>query len=148
MAFDAVRGQPAAVDVLTRAIASGRVAHAYAFVGPPGVGRKLTAMAFAKALLCSSPSPLPLTLPSPPRGGEDKGEGVGSCGQCPTCRRVEAGIHPDFMLIAPTFPEGKTSGTLLIRIEAIRHLEQRAALCPAEGAWKVFIVDDAGRMTA
>ncbi|MEK6529911.1 MAG: DNA polymerase III subunit delta', partial [candidate division NC10 bacterium] len=140
MAFDAVRGQPAAVDVLTRAIASGRVAHAYAFVGPPGVGRKLTAIEFAKALLC------PLTLPLP--GGE-RGRGKAhEAGSCAICRRVEAGIHPDYMLIAPTFPEGKTSGTLLIRIEAIRQLEQRAALCPAEGAWKVFIVDDAGRMTA
>ncbi|MBI2555539.1 MAG: DNA polymerase III subunit delta' [Candidatus Rokubacteria bacterium] len=126
MAFDAVRGQPPAGDVLTRAPAPGRVAHAYAFVGPPGVGRKLTAMAFAKSLLCPS----------------------AGCEQCPACRKIEAGIHPDFMLIAPTFPEGKTSGTPLIRIEAIRQLEQRAALRPAESAWKVFIVDDAGRMTA
>jgi len=145
VAFDAVRGQPAAVDVLTRALASGRVAHAYAFVGPPGVGRKLTAIEFAKALLC--PHPMPLTS-SPLPEGERQGEGAGGCGQCAACRRVEAGIHPDYMLIAPTPPEGKTSGTLLIRIEAIRQLEQRAALCPAEGAWKVFIVDDAGRMTA
>ncbi len=149
MAFDAVRGQPAAVDVLTRALASGRVAHAYAFVGPPGVGRKLTAMAFARALLC--PHPMPLTS-SPLPGGERQGEGVmvrvNACGTCPSCRRVEVGTHPDFMLIAPTPPEGKTSGTLLIRLEAIRALERRAALCPAESAWKVFIVDDAGRMTA
>ncbi|MBI3029761.1 MAG: DNA polymerase III subunit delta' [Candidatus Rokubacteria bacterium] len=148
MAFDAVRGQPAAVDVLTRALASGRVAHAYAFVGPPGVGRKLTAVEFAKALLC--PHPMPLTS-SPLPGGEKQGEGgmvrVNACGSCPACRRVEAGTHPDYMLIAPTPPEGRTSGTLLIRIEAIRQLEQRAALRPAEGAWKVFIVDDAGRMT-
>jgi DNA polymerase-3 subunit delta' len=145
VAFDAVRGQPAAVDVLTRAIASGRVAHAYAFVGPPGVGRKLTAIEFAKALLC--PHPMPLTS-SPLPGGERRRGTAHEAGSCAICRRVEAGIHPDYMLIAPTFPEGKTSGTLLIRIEAIRQLEQRAALCPAEGAWKVFIVDDAGRMTA
>ena len=72
MVFERIRGQAWAVDVLTRAIASGRVAHAYAFVGPSGVGRKLTALAFAQALLC------PLTQPSPPRGGEDKGEGVAS----------------------------------------------------------------------
>ena len=66
MALDAVRGQPAAVDVLTRALASGRVAHAYAFVGPLGVGRKLTAIEFAKALLCPHP------MPSPPRGEEKR----------------------------------------------------------------------------
>ena len=67
MAFERIRGQARAVEVLTRAIASGRVAHAYAFVGPSGVGRKLTALAFAQALLC------PLTRPSPPRGGEGEG---------------------------------------------------------------------------
>ncbi len=128
MAFDAVRGQTAAVDVLTRGLASGRVAHAYAFVGPSGVGRKLTAMAFARALLC-------------PRA-----EGH-QAGQCPSCRKIEAGVHPDFMLIEPTPPESNPRGTPAIRIEAIRGLEQRAALRPAEGAWKVFIIDDAGRMT-
>ncbi|MBI4591790.1 MAG: DNA polymerase III subunit [Candidatus Rokubacteria bacterium] len=141
MAFEAIRGQSAAVDVLTRAIASGRVAHAYAFVGPSGVGRKLTARAFAKALLC----------PSPPRGGEDEGEGVGvrenACGRCRACRKVEKGIHPDLMLIAPTPPATNPRGTPAIRLDAIRDLERWAALRPAEGPWKVFIIDDAGRMT-
>jgi DNA polymerase-3 subunit delta' len=148
MAFEAVRGQAAAVDVLTRALASGRVAHAYAFVGPSGVGRKLVAIEFAKALLC--PHPMPLTS-SPLPGGERQGEGlrvrVNACGRCAACRKVGAGTHPDFMLIKPTPPESNPRGTVAIRIEAIRQLEQRAALCPAESAWKVFIVDDAGRMT-
>ena len=142
--LDAVRGQAAAVDVLTRVLASGRVAHAYAFVGPSGVGRKLTALTFAQALLC--PHPMPLTS-SPLPVGERQDEGARGCGGCPTCRKVEAGTHPDFMLIKPTPPESNPRGTPAIRIEAIRELEHRAALRPAESAWKVFIVDDAGRMT-
>jgi len=143
MGFDAIRGQARAVEVLARAVASGRVAHAYAFVGPSGVGRKLTALAFAQTLLCSRP----LTLPSPPGGGEDKGEGVNACGTCRACRKVERGVHPDLMLIGPTPPESNPRGTVAIRLGAIRELERWAQLCPAEGPWKVFIVDDAGKMT-
>lgn len=146
MGFDAIRGQAGAVEVLTRAIASGRVAHAYTFVGPSGVGRKLTALAFAQALLCPhsvSPTVVPLS------GGERQGEGesVGGCGRCAACRKVEAGTHPDLMLVVPTPPESNPRGNLAIRLDAIRDLERRAALRPAEGPWKVFIVDDAGRMT-
>ena len=141
MVFERIRGQAWAVDVLTRAIASGRVAHAYAFVGPSGVGRKLTALAFAQALLC------PLTQPSPPVGERIKGEGVKACGICPACRKVERGVHPDLLLIGPTPPGSNPRGTLAIRLDAIRELEHWAQLRPAEGPRKVFIVDDAGKMT-
>lgn len=125
MGFEAIRGQSAAVEVLSRAIATGRVAHAYAFVGPSGVGRKLTALAFAQALLCPS----------------------GGCGGCLPCQKVERGVHPDLLVIGPTPPESNPRGTLAIRLDAIRELERWAQLRPAEGPWKVFIIDEAGRMT-
>lgn len=143
MGFDVIHGQAAAIEVLTRALAAGRVAHAYAFVGPSGVGRKLTALAFAQALLC------PLTPPSPPVGERIKGEGpqVRACGRCLACQKVARGVHPDLMVIAPTPPATNPRGTVAIRIETIRELESWAGLCPAEGPWKVFIVDDAERMT-
>lgn len=117
MAFEAVRAQSAAVELLSRAIESGRVAHAYAFVGPSGVGRKLTALAFAQALLC------------PSRG----------CGECRSCVRVSAGTHPDYHLIVP---DGQN-----VKIEQVRELERLAHLTPHEGTRKVFIVDEAERMT-
>ena len=50
-------------------------------------------------------------------------------------------------LITPTPPEKNPKGPLGLRIEDIRELERLAALHPAEAAWKVFIVDDADRMT-
>ena len=50
MALDGIRDQPEAVTLLRRALDTGRVAHAYAFVGPEGSGRKATALAFAEAL--------------------------------------------------------------------------------------------------
>ncbi len=140
MAFEAVRGQAAAVEVLTRAITSGRVAHAYAFVGLSGVGRKLTAIEFAKALLC------PYTQ-NASEASHLTGHPTLAVGSCAACRKVQTGLHPDFMLVEPTPPESNPRGTPAIRIEAIRDLERRAALCPAEGCLKVFVVDDAGRMT-
>lgn len=117
MAFEAVRGQPAAVELLSRAVHSGRVAHAYAFVGPSGVGRKLTALAFAQALLCLD----------------------GGCGRCRACARVSAGTHPDCRL---TLPDGQA-----IKIDQVRELERLAHLTAYEGGRKVFIVDEAERMT-
>jgi DNA polymerase III subunit delta' len=120
-AFTGIRGQDEAVTLLRRAVTSGRVAHAYAFVGPTGAGRKLTAVAFAKALVA--------------------GDDVAKAG------RIDRGAHPDVRLIAPTPPEKNPKGPLAVRIDDIRQLEHLAGLRPAESPWKVFIVDDADRMT-
>lgn len=125
MALDAIRDQPQAVELLRRALAAERVAHAYAFVGPAGSGRMTTALAFAQALLCR-------------RGG---------CGQCPACTAVSARQHPDLHVVTPTPPESNPKGAKLIRIGAIRELERQAALKPAQAARKVFVLDDADRMT-
>jgi DNA polymerase-3 subunit delta' len=118
-------GQPAAVALLQRAIAQDRLAHAYAFVGPSGVGRRLAALAFAQAALCAAQG----------------------CGVCPTCQRVAGGQFPDCQVIAPMPPRENPKGTPTIRIEQIRELERAAALSPHEGVRKVFVVDDAERMT-
>jgi DNA polymerase-3 subunit delta' len=123
--FDSIVGQGPAVALLRRALASGRVAHAYAFVGPPGVGRRLAALAVAQAVLC-------------PGGG---------CGACPACRRVAAGQHPDLMVLAPTPPKENPRGPQALRIADVREVEHWAALAPHEGARKVFVVDDADRLT-
>ena len=54
MKLEAIVDQPRAVEQLTRALATDRVAHAYAFVGPAGSGRCTTALAFASTLLCDA----------------------------------------------------------------------------------------------
>lgn len=121
----AVEGQPRAVELLRRALDSGRVAHAYAFVGPIGSGRTTTALAFAQALLCEA----------------------AGCGRCRACALVAARQHPDLHVVVPTPPESNPKGARAIRIGAIRDIERRASLKPAEAARKVFILDDADRMT-
>jgi DNA polymerase-3 subunit delta' len=121
-AFAEIRGQEEAVDLLCRAVAGGRVAHAYAFVGPPGSGRKQTALAFATALAAP--------------------------GDAAAAARIRRGVHPDVRLFEPTPPEKNPKGPLALRIGDIRELERLAALRPAQAPWKVFIVDGAERMTA
>jgi DNA polymerase-3 subunit delta' len=124
-ALDRIEGQPEAVALLRRARAAGRVAHAWAFVGPVGSGRTTTALAFAATLLCEH----------------------GGCGACRACRMVEARAHPDLHLVVPTPPASNPRGPRAIRIDAIRELERQAALRPVMARWKVFVVDDADQMT-
>lgn len=121
-----IEGQPHAVTVLGRTIEARRVAHAYAFVGPAGSGRTTTALAFAQALLC------------------DRGAG---CGACRSCRLAGARQHPDLHVIAPTPPDHNPKGPRAIRIGAIRDLEREASLRPVMASRKVFVLDDADRMT-
>ena len=121
MALETIRDQAEAVEILRRAIDTGRVAHAYAFIGPPGVGRRTTALAFAKVLVA-------------PSGGA-------------SAARVDRGLHPDVQVIGPTPPASNPKGVAAIRVDNVRELERRAALRPAEASHKVFIVDEAESMT-
>ena len=98
--------------LLARALASDRVAHAYAFIGPEGSGRKAAALTFARALL-----------------------------------GTEAATHPDLHLIEPTPPETNPKGPKAIRIGDVRALEHAAALRAVRGPFKVFVIEDADRMT-
>ena len=113
VALDQIADQPRAIELLRRALASDRVAHAYAFIGPSGAGRMTAALAFAAELL-GSPS-----------------------------RQ-----HPDLHVIVPTPPESNPKGARAIRINAIRELERVAALKPVAARRKVFVLDEAERMTA
>lgn len=123
--LSALSDQPRAAQLLRRALESGRVAHAYAFIGPPGSGRTSAALVFAGALLCAN----------------------GGCGACRDCRLAAARQHPDLHVIEPTPPEKNPKGTPLIRLDEIHELERQASLRPAMAARKVFVIDDAERMT-
>lgn len=130
MKLDAIVAQPRAVDQLTRALATDRVAHAYAFVGPAGSGRCTTALAFAAALLC-----------------EARERCNGTRSDCRACRLVEARQHPDLHIVVPTPPESNPKGARAIRIGAVRELERQASLRPAMARRRVLVLDEAERMT-
>jgi len=121
MKFSEIVGQEVAVNILKKSIENKRSHHAYLFVGPDGVGKRTTAIAFAKALNCRSSSD--------------------GCDLCDSCRKIENGAHPDVELISP--PEGG----LTISIDQIRKLQRRVSYKPLEGNWKVYIIDDAASAT-
>src|SRR5437764_2298154 len=89
VSWEGVRGHDELVAAFGRAVARGRLAHAYLFTGPPGVGKRLFARELAKALLCESP----------PAGRFD------SCDNCAACKLMDAGTHPDFFAVSR--PEDK-----------------------------------------
>jgi DNA polymerase III gamma/tau subunit len=132
VALEAIRDQPRAVELLRRALDGARVAHAYAFVGPAGSGRMTTARAFAEELLSGGPRRASTDAPheaSRPSGTRSTGP------------------HPDLHVVVPTPPESNPKGARTIRIGAIRELERQASLRPVLGGRRVFILDEAERMT-
>ncbi len=104
-----------------RALAAGKVPHALLFVGPAGVGKAACARALAAALNCE-------TRP-----------GLG-CASCTACEKIEAGIHPDVIALAP---EGAGN---FIQADTIRGLIERLGYPPHEGAARVVILEDAERL--
>lgn len=112
--WDDLVGQPRAARFLRNAVESERVSHAYLFVGPPGVGKKSAAKAFACALLCDD----------------------GGCGNCSACSRVRRGVHPDVHLIEPEGAKGFV-------VEQVRDLVRDVQLSPIDGSRKVYIVESA-----
>lgn len=120
MSLANVIGQSGAVEMLRQSLRQGRLVHCYLFCGPRGVGKMFTALALAKTLNCLS-------------GGED------ACGECVSCRKVDAGVHPDIRVIAP---EGDS-----IKIDQVRAVRRQAHFSPVEGRTRVFIVEEAGSMT-
>jgi DNA polymerase-3 subunit delta' len=123
--LEALAAQPRAARLLAGALDSGRLAHAYAFIGPAGTGRTTAALQFAGALLCVK----------------------AGCGSCRECRLAAARQHPDLHVLVPTLSDPKSKGAPAIRITDIRELERKASLRPAMAARKVFILDDADKMT-
>jgi DNA polymerase-3 subunit delta' len=119
MAFHDIIGQDKAINILVRTMQRGRIASSYLFAGEPGIGKKYTAVTLAKALNC-------LTSPGD------------ACDECPSCKKIDSGIHPDFLLISPE------SGQ--IRVEEIRAIDEMLSLKAFEGRYKVVIVDDADTM--
>ena len=148
MSFDNVIGQERIKEILRRAIRGGRLAHAYLFHGPEGVGKDALALELAKALNCL-------------QGDED------GCDQCPSCRKVASFQHPDIKFIFPIpsrvretelrekiqqkaqdpYRPIQFSLSPSISIERIRELRREATLKPFEGRWRVIIISEADKMT-
>lgn len=120
-AFREIYNQDVAVKILTNSIRRNRISHAYLFWGPEGVGKKLTAKAFAKSVLCLN--------------SEEMG-----CNECSTCIRIEKECHPDLVIVKPL---GKTR---LISVDNIEEINNLAQFRPYEGNRRFVIFDAAERI--
>jgi DNA polymerase-3 subunit delta' len=121
--FSQILGHHRLLTLLSRAIARDTLPPALLLAGPSGVGKRRVALAIARAVNCLEPQTT----------SEFERE---ACGKCAPCRRIERGVHPDVIVLAP----GDT-GT--IKIEAVRDVVDRAGYRPFEGRRRVVIVDEA-----
>ncbi|MDR2549733.1 MAG: DNA polymerase III subunit delta' [Desulfobulbus sp.] len=120
MAFSSILGQAKALTLLSRALASGRLAHAYLFSGPDGVGKTTVALDMAAMLLCRRPE-----------------EGR-PCGRCPGCLKYRSGNHPDFMRIRP---DGAA-----IKIDQVRELKKALNFAPFESGLRIVLLEEVQTM--
>jgi DNA polymerase III subunit gamma/tau len=115
--FEAVVGQDPITRTLRNALASGRIAHAYLFAGPRGIGKTTTARLLARSLLC-----LGRTSPEP-------------CGVCEACGD------------AATVDVIEIDGASNRGIEEIRTLRENVKYAPTRGRYKVYIIDEVHQLT-
>jgi len=113
--FDEVVGQPHIVSTLKSAIEKNRLAHAYLFSGPRGVGKTSTARILAKALNCK------------------KGVTVSPCGKCSSCLEIAQSRSLDVIEI---------DGASNTGVEDIRTLRENVKFAPVSGNSKVYIIDE------
>jgi DNA polymerase-3 subunit delta' len=121
--FRTIVGHSRLLSLLGRVIARDSMPPAVLLAGPPGVGKRLTAVAIAQAINCLQPQA--------PKGFERD-----ACGECTSCRRIARGIHPDVIVVEPG-----EMGT--IKIEQLRDVIDRSQYRPFEGRRRVVIIDEA-----
>ena len=122
--FENIIGNKKAKEILKRAILSNRASHSYMFLGTEGIGKKLIAQEFAKAILCLD---------------SEKTQSGSYCNKCKSCIEFSSSNNPDYIYIEPE--ETK------IKIDQIRTMQMKVAEKPIISENKVYIINDADTMT-
>jgi len=119
--FDDLVGQMHVSRTLKNAVAQNRLAHAYLFVGPRGVGKTSTARILAKSLNCV------------------KGPTITPCGECDNCREIAGGNSLDVIEI-----DGASNNS----VEDVRQLRENVRYVPAKGRYKIYLIDEIHMLSA
>ena len=122
LSFDSVVGQLALTSTLKNAVKTGKLAHAYLFCGPRGVGKTTCARIFAKAINCLSPTA--------------EGE---ACNQCESCRAFNE--QRSFNIFELDAASNNS-------VEQIKSLMEQTRIPPQVGKYKVFIIDEVHMLSA
>lgn len=114
--FRSVVGQKELTATLRNSIKSGRLANAYLFCGPRGVGKTSCARIFARTVNCQNPTP--------------EGE---ACGVCESCRAIEKGVSYNLMEL-----DAASNNS----VDNIREIIEQVAIPPQVGKYRIFIIDE------
>jgi DNA polymerase III subunit delta' len=123
-------GHEAAEAALLEAMHSGRMHHAWLITGPDGIGKATLAYRFARRLLAGLPTGNSLAL-DPTH---------------PVFRRVAAGGHADLLTVELVYDEKRRRMRTQIAVDDVRRISSFMSLTPAEGGWRIAIVDGAEEM--